>query len=96
MHVGPHDPIFAGGRRGTQGLSGGQFPGIRYDPTNPEGLEATPPPPPWPLTQRLLTQTNLNTIIGYIHICAVHILWCGLSNPAILSLQLLISSNLCV
>jgi len=38
MHVGPHDPIFAG-RRGGPGLPGGLTPGLRYDPTNPQGLE---------------------------------------------------------
>ena len=40
MHVGPHDPIFAG-RRGGPGLPSGPFPGVRYDPTNPQGLEVS-------------------------------------------------------
>lgn len=42
MHVGPHDPIFAG-RRGGPGLPGGLTPGLRYDPTNPQGLEGFHP-----------------------------------------------------
>ena len=41
MHVGPHDPLFAG-RSQTRpgfGLPEGPFPGARYDPINPEGLQ---------------------------------------------------------
>ena len=37
--MGPRDPIFSGGPRRGQGLPSGPFPGVRYDPTAPEGLE---------------------------------------------------------
>lgn len=41
MHVGPHDPLFAGRnpQRPGFGLPEGPVPGARYDPINPAGLE---------------------------------------------------------
>ena len=37
--MGPYDPMFTGSGRNRHGLPTGPFPGVRYDPTNPAGLE---------------------------------------------------------
>lgn len=43
MHMGPHDPLFEMRSRARpgMGLPEGPFPGVRYDPVNPQGLEVS-------------------------------------------------------